>query len=117
MEIAMLSTRLVNATALVVALGIGSTAEADIATEWNAIANEATAVPPNSILQSRVLGITHAAMNDAARVVNQKAPLFATGIQPDGPSSLEAAVVTAAHAVLRHLSPMQSAAVDAAHSL
>jgi hypothetical protein len=53
----MLSARLLNATALVVALGIGTIAKADIATEWNAIAIEATAVPPNSILQARVLAI------------------------------------------------------------
>ena len=50
----MLSRRLVNAAALLVALGTGSIAKADVATEWNAIAVEATAVPPNSILQSRV---------------------------------------------------------------
>ena len=111
----MLSARLLNATALVVALGIGTNAKADIATEWNAIAIEATAVPPNSILQSRVLAITHAAMYDAARVINQKAALFAAGIQPDGPNSLEAAVATAAHTVLRRLAPAQSAAVDAAY--
>src|SRR6478672_7786394 len=115
MEIAMLSARLVHAATLMVALGTGSIAKADIATEWNAIAVEVTAVPPNSILQSRVLAITHAAMYDAARVVNQKAPLFATGIQPDGPSSLAAAVVASAHTVLRRLSPVQSAAVDAAY--
>ena len=111
----MLSARLVNAATLVIALGTGSIAKADIATDWNAIAIEATAVPPNSILQSRVLAITHAAMYDAARVINQKAALFATGIQPDGPSSLEAAVAAAAHTVLRRLAPAQSAAVDAAY--
>ena len=111
----MLSSRLLNATALVVALGIGTNAKADIATEWNAIAFEATAVPPNSILQSRVLAITHAAMYDAARVINQKAALFAPGIQPDGPSSLEAAVATAAHTVLRRFAPAQSAAIDVAY--
>ena len=111
----MLSSQLLNATALVVALGIGTNAKADIATEWNAIAFEATAVPPNSILQSRVLAITHAAMYDAARVINQKAALFAPGIQPDGPSSLEAAVATAAHTVLRRFAPVQSTAIDVAY--
>ena len=111
----MLSSRLVNAATLVVVLGTGSIAKADIATDWNRIAVEATAVPPNSILQSRVLAITHAAMYDAARVINQKPALFATGIQPDGPSSLEAAVAAAAHTVLRRLAPAQSGAVDAAY--
>ena len=111
----MLTARLVNAATLVIALGTGPIAKADIATEWNAIAIEATAVPPNSILQSRVLAITHAAMYDAARLINQKAALFAAGIQPDAPNSLEAAVATAAHNVLRRLAPAQSAAVDAAY--
>ena len=111
----MLSVRLVNAATLVVALGAGSAAKADIAIEWNAIAIEATALPPNSILQSRVLAITHAAMYDAARVINQKVALFAPGIQPDGPSSLEAAVATAAHTVLRRFAPAQSAAIDVAY--
>jgi hypothetical protein len=111
----MLSARLLNATALVLSLGIGTSAKADIATDWNAIAVEATAVPPNSILQSRVLAITHAAMYDAARVSNQQAGLFVTGIQPDGSSSVEAAAVTAGHAVLRRLAPVQSAAVDTAY--
>ena len=113
----MLSSRLINAATLVVVLGTAPIAKADIATDWNAIAVEATAVPPNSILQSRVLAITHAAMYDAARVINQKAALFATGIQPDGPSSLEAAVAAAAHTVLRRLAPAQSAAVDAAYQI
>ena len=111
----MLSVRLVNAATLLVALGAGSAAKADIAIEWNAIAIEATALPPNSILQSRVLAITHAAMYDAARVINQKAALFAVGIQPDGTNSIEAAVPAAAHTVLRRLAPVQFAAVDAAY--
>ena len=111
----MLSTRLIAAATLAVALGTSSLAKADIATEWNAIAVEATAVPPNSILQSRVLAITHVAMYDAARLINQKAALFATGIHPDGPGSLEAAVAAAAHTVLTRLAPAQSAAVDAAY--
>jgi hypothetical protein len=116
MEIPMLSARLVNAATMVVALVTGSVAKADIAIEWNTIAIEATAVPPNSILQSRVLAITHVAMYDTARVINQKAALFAAGVQPDGPSSIEAAVPAAAHTVLRRLASGQSAtAVDGAY--
>jgi len=55
----MLAARLVTAAALVAALATGSQARADIATEWNTLAVEATAVPANSILQSRVLAIMH----------------------------------------------------------
>ena len=111
----MLSARLVTAVTLVAAFGIGSPARADIATEWNAIAVEATAVPPNSILQSRVLAILHVAMYDAARVSNQKSALLVGNVQSDGPSSPEAAVATAAHAVLKRLAPAQVAAIDAAY--
>ena len=111
----MLSNRLINAATLLVVLGTAPIAKADIATDWNRIAVEATAVPPNSILQSRVLAITHAAMYDAARLINQKPALFVTGIQPDGPSSLEAAVAAAAHTVLKRLAPAQSGAVEAAY--
>jgi hypothetical protein len=115
MEVAMLSSRPINAAALLVVLGTAPIAKADIATDWNRIAVEATALPPNSILQSRVLAITHAAMYDAARVINQKSAVFATGIQTDGPTSLEATVAAAAHTVLRRLAPAQSGAIDAAY--
>lgn len=107
---------IINVTLLAVALGTAaSIAKADLATEWNAIAVQATAVPPNSILQSRVLAITHAAMYDAARVTNGEVALFTVGVQADGPSSPEAAEVTAAHTVLVRLAPAQSAAVEAAY--
>ena len=96
-------SRIINVATLAVALVPGSIAKADLATEWNAIAVQATAVPPNSILQSRTLAITHVAMYDAARVTNGEAALFAVGVQADGPSSLEAAVVAAAHTVLIRL--------------
>ena len=44
-------------------------AHADAVTDWNVIALNATAVPPNSILQSRALAIVHSAIYDAVRVV------------------------------------------------
>src|SRR5215813_15303662 len=110
------SSRIINVATFALALGTGSiAAKADLATEWNAIAVQATAVPPNSILQSRVLAITHAAMYDAARVTNRETALFAIGVQADGPSSLEAAVVAAAHTILMRLAPAQSVAVEAAY--
>jgi len=108
-------SRIINVATLAVALGPGSIAKADLATEWNAIAVQATTVPPNSILQSRVLAITHAAMYDAARVTNREPALFAIGVLADAPSSLEAAVVAAAHTVLIRLAPAQSVAVEAAY--
>jgi PAP2 superfamily len=111
----MRSSRIINVATLAVALGAGSIAKADLASEWNANAVQATAVPPNSILQSRVLAITHVAMYDAARVANREAALFAVGVQADGPSSLDTAVVAAAQTVLIRLAPAQSVAVEAAY--
>src|SRR4029434_6884665 len=42
---------------------------ADVVTDWNVIALNATALPPNSALQSRTLAIVHAAIYDATRSV------------------------------------------------
>ena len=54
-------------------------AHADAVTDWNVIALNATAVPPNSILQSRVLAIVHGAIYDAVRAVDRKgAPMRST---------------------------------------
>jgi len=112
----MASSRIINVATFALALGTGSiAAKADLATEWNTIAVQATAVPPNSILQSRVLAITHAAMYDAARVANHEAALFAVGVQTEGPSSPEAAVIAAAESVLRQLAPAQLGAVHTAY--
>jgi hypothetical protein len=111
-EPAMRSRLLLKSITLVIALSVGAVAKADIATEWNVIAVEATAIPPNSILQSRVLAITHVAMYDAARIINQKPPLLAAGIRLDSPASLEAAVSAAAQTVLKRLAPAQSAVID-----
>src|SRR5262249_20493479 len=108
-------SRIINVATLAVALVPGSIAKADLATEWNAIAVQATAVPPNSILQSRVLAITHAAMYDAARVANRETALFAVGVQTESPSSPETAVIAAADSVLRRLAPAQLGAVDTAY--
>ena len=106
----------IKAAAFIAVLSASSlVAHADIATDWNAIAVEATTIPPNSILQSRVLAITHVAMYDAARIVEQKPPLFAKGISLDGSASVNLAVAAAAHTVLKRLAPAQSGPVDAAY--
>jgi hypothetical protein len=44
-------------------------ARADVVTDWNVVALNASAVPPNSIVQSRTLAIAHAAVYDAVRAV------------------------------------------------
>jgi len=76
-------------------------ARADAVTDWNAVAINATAVPPNSILQSRVLAIVHGAIYDAVQAVGQKSAAYDA-----------AAIAAAAHGVLLRLAPAQRPMLD-----
>jgi hypothetical protein len=90
-------------------------ARADMVTEWNVIALNSTAVPPNSILQSRALAIVHAAIYDAVRAVERrKGAAYAVEIEALAGASAEAAVAAAAHRALVRLAPAQRPALDAA---
>jgi hypothetical protein len=71
-----LRTLAVWALATACLLPIGR-AHADAVTDWNLIALNATAVPPNSILQSRVLATVHGAIYDAVRAVDRKGGAYA----------------------------------------
>ena len=87
---------------------------ADAVTDWNSIALNATAAPPNSILQSRVLAIVHGAVYDAVRAVDQRSAAYAVDLKAPAGTSLDAAVAAAAHGVLVRLAPVQRAMLDAA---
>ena len=87
------------------AAAFATTARADVVTEWNAIAIGATAMPPNSILQTRTLAIVHAAIYDAVRAVDRSGAAYAIDIAPEGDTSMDAAVAAAAHATLVRLAP------------
>ena len=87
---------------------------ADAVTDWNVIALNATAVPPNAILQSRVLAIVHGAVYDAVRAVDKKSSAYAVDLEAPADTSVDAAVAAAAHGVLGRLAPAQRAMVDAA---
>ena len=50
-------------------------------TDWVVIALNATAVPPNSILQSRALAIIHGAIYDAVRAVDRKSSAYAVDVE------------------------------------
>ena len=92
----------------------GWQARADVITDWNVIALNATAVPPNSILQSRVLAILHGAVYDAVRVVEQRSAAYAVDLKAPAGTSVDAAVAAASHGVLVRLSPAQRPMLDAA---
>ena len=109
-------TLAVSALATVCLLPIAR-AHADAVTEWNVIALNATAVPPNSILQSRVLAIVHGAIYDAVRAVDRKGGAYAIDVEAPGGTSAEAAVVAAAHGSLVRLAPAERPMLDAALSV
>src|SRR5262245_10521283 len=91
-------------------------ARADAVTDWNATAVDATAMPPNSILQSRVLAIVHGAIYDAVRAVYQKGDAYAVDLKAPPGTSVDAAVAAAAHGVLVRLAPAQRTILHAALS-
>ena len=89
-------------------------AQADAVTDWNVIALNATAVPPNSILQSRTLAIVHGAIYDAVRAVDRKNGAYAVDVEAPAGTSVEAAVAAAAHGSLVRLAPAERPRLDAA---
>ena len=106
-------TLAVSALATVCLLPIAR-AHADVVTDWNVIALNATAVPPNSILQSRALAIVHGAIYDAVRAVDRKGGAYAIDVEAPAGTSVEAAVVAAAHGTLVRLAPAERPMLDAA---
>ena len=103
----------VSALATVCLLPIAR-AQADAVTDWNVIALNATAVPPNSILQSRALAIVHGAIYDAVRAVDRKSGAYAVDLEAPAGTLVEAAVAAAAHGTLVRLAPAQRPMLDAA---
>ena len=109
-----LSHRKLVALAILVALPAVSSARADVVTDWNLAAINASAIPPNSILQSRILAIAHQAMYDAVRTIGGNRPAYAVELKAPSGASVEAAAAAAAHRALVKLIPSQRSALDAA---
>jgi hypothetical protein len=107
---ARLAQRLCAPALLALLVQTAGPARADAVTDWNVIAINATAVPPNAILQSRVLAIVHGAVYDAVRAIDQN------GGDPRAPAgtSVDAAVAAAAHGALVRLAPTQRSMLDMA---
>ena len=89
-------------------------ARADAVTDWNVVALNATAVPPNSILQSRALAIVHCAIYDAVHAVERKGGAYAIDVEAPAGTSVEAAVVGAAYGSLIRLAPGERPMLDTA---
>jgi hypothetical protein len=92
----------------------GTRAQSDVVTDWNVIALNATAIPPNSILQSRALAMVHGAIYDAVRAIERKSGAYAIDVDAPAGTSVEAAVAAAAHDTLLRLAPAQRPMLDAA---
>jgi len=101
-------------SALIACLSPLAPAQADAVTDWNVIALEATAVPPNAILQSRALAIVHVAVYDAVRAVERQGNAYAVEVTAPADASAEAAAAAAAHSALVRLAPAQRSMLDTA---
>jgi hypothetical protein len=111
---AFLNRALLTATMIVFVTPSMEPARANPVIDWNIVAIDATAMPPNSVLQSRTLAILHGAIFDAVHAVTQKGPAYAIDLQAPPGTSIEAAVAMTAHDVLVQLVPMQQPKLDQA---
>jgi hypothetical protein len=93
---------------------LSCSARADAVTEWNEIAIGATAEPPNSILQSRVLAMVHAAIYDAVVAIEGKGKPYAAQLKAAPGVSVDAAVAASAHGVLVQLAAARKLSLDSA---
>ena len=109
-----LDRALLTATLIALVAPSVGPARANPVIDWNIVAIDATAVPPNSVLQSRTLAIVHGAIFDAIHAVAQEGLAYAVDLEAPPGTSIEAAVAKAAHDVLVQLAPMQQPKLDQA---
>ncbi|HEU4385576.1 MAG TPA: vanadium-dependent haloperoxidase [Anaeromyxobacteraceae bacterium] len=95
--------RILAGAAITAAALTAAPAAADVVTDWNQVAIQATAIPPNAMLQARVLAAAHVAMLEALQA--------ASSLDPGG---RDAAAAAAAYGVLSRLTSGQADALDAA---
>lgn len=96
-------TRIVLAAATTAAALHPQLARADVVTDWNETAVQATLAPPNAVIQSRVLAAVHVAIHEALQ--------GAGALQS---AERDAAAAAAAHGVLSRLTAGQGELLDAA---
>jgi hypothetical protein len=89
-------------------------AKADTVRDWNAIATSVPAASP--FHQARMLAITQLAVFEAVNTINPRyEPYLGTLVAAPG-ASVDAAVITAAHGVLRNYAPGSAMMLDAARA-
>ena len=108
-------TRTLAIASLLLACG---TSRADAVTDWNQTALNVTHVTAafagGAIYQVRVLAHLHAAIFDTVNAIDRKYTPYGVDVKAAPGTSIDAAVASAAHAVLKVEVPMQPAAVDRA---
>lgn len=107
------SVRTFIASVLIALPALLTAARADIVTDWNVTALSTTALPPNSVLQSRILAIVHAAIYDTVAGIEARTQPYAVDLKAPSGASLDAAIAAATHATLVRLAPLQRPALDA----
>jgi hypothetical protein len=98
-------------------LGHPFLSRADILTDWNSHATTlAAAAGSNPLAQSRLFAMVHASTHDALNAIEPRYEAYV--YEASAPAaSPEAAVASAAHAVLLAILPGQQAALDAAYTI
>jgi hypothetical protein len=114
MKTVLLKSQRAFASAVVATLclsGAIGTARADAVMDWNATAAALPiAVPP---VHARVMAAMHGAVYDAINSIEPQHETYRFPVEAPAGASKDAAVATAAHAVLAALVPSQKAALDA----
>jgi PAP2 superfamily len=112
---AVLKSKLAHVALALAALSLWTTvASADVITDWNLIAVNATKTGGlNTNLASRVEAIEAIAVYDAVNAIKHSGSSYHYNTPAQGPASAEAAAAQAAHDVLISFFPNQKASLDA----
>jgi len=111
----MKTPRLVAAATCVLQLAFAPAARADVVTDWNQTALQATEVaglPPPP--QARAMAMVHAAIYDAVNAIDRRYVVYAVDVQAMPGASKVAAAAAAANGILTRLFPTQQMTLDAA---
>lgn len=114
----MTSTRALSCLAVAAAAWTAGVTHADAVTEWNQTAvnvtNVTAAFAGGAWFQARTLAHAHAAIFDAVNAIERRYTPYAVDLRAPVGASIDAAVASAAHAVLSSEAPVQKAALDRA---
>jgi hypothetical protein len=114
-ERAMKNQRIAAAGLCAVLMFAPAVARADVVLDWNAVMVTVVADQPPTQM-NRFAAITHLAVFEAVNAVTGEYTPDLASVMPSRGVSVDAAVVAAAHGVLRHFVPDQAAALDAART-